>query len=219
MMEKLPETDIHNHILPGLDDGSPSLEESLFLARKLVEYGFKRVVCTPHSTFLYRNTPATVLPACRMLQDALDEAGVPLRLIPSQEYRLIPETWPQMRRNDWLLPWEGNHLLIELPIRKREQMGDIDMVAEIRQLIKDGYRPVIAHPERYLWAEEDDYRALQDAGAEFQRNLGAVEGIYGSDVAERAKWLLAQGYYTYLATDMHDRRYTTFFDKMLYGGE
>lgn len=112
-----------------------------------------------------------------------------------------------------------NHILIELPIRKREQMGDINMVAEIRQLVKDGYQPVIAHPERYLWAGQDDYKTLQEAGAEFQRNLGAVEGLYGMDVAERAKWLLEQEYYTYLATDMHDRRYTSYFDRLLYDGE
>ena len=72
-MEKLPAYDCHCHILPGLDDGARTMEESVFLAGKLASYGFERAVCTPHSTRLYRNTPATVIPACERLQEALDK--------------------------------------------------------------------------------------------------------------------------------------------------
>ena len=107
--------DCHCHILPGLDDGSTSLEESLYLAGRLVAYGFRRAVCTSHSTSKYRNSPETVIPACERLQEALDKEGIPLELVPSLEYRLIPETWPEQRHMG-LLPWEGNHILIELPL-------------------------------------------------------------------------------------------------------
>ena len=99
--------DCHCHILPGLDDGSTSLEESLYLAGRLVAYGFRRAVCTSHSTSKYRNSPGTVIPACERLQEALDKEGIPLELVPSLEYRLIPETWPEQRHMG-LLPWEGN---------------------------------------------------------------------------------------------------------------
>ena len=214
-MERLPEFDCHCHLLPGLDDGSPSMEESVYLAGRLSSYGFKRLVCTSHSTYLYRNTPETVIPACRALQAELDSAGIPLLLTPSMEYRLIPETWPEVRRKGWLLPWEGNHILIELPIRQREQMGEIDPVSEVKALIADGYQPVLAHPERYLWADANDYIRLYDAGAAFQRNLGSLEGLYGEHAALRAKALLRWGFYSFLGTDTHDRRYTDFFDGLL----
>lgn len=214
-MERLPKYDCHCHILPGLDDGAQTLEDSLYLARRLVAYGFERAVCTAHSSFLFRNVPATVLPACVHLQEELDKAGIPLQLIPSLEYRLIPETWPQIRRNDWLLPWEGNHILVELPISHPEKMMDIDPVEEIRKLIADGYQPVLAHPERYEWATKDFYRMLFDAGAAFQRNLGSIEGLYGPDPADRALWLLKEGFYSFLGTDTHNRKYTDQFDKIL----
>ena len=115
-MENLPAYDCHCHILPGLDDGAQTLEEALFLAGKLASYGFRRAVCTSHRTRLYPNTPETVVPACERLQEAIDKAGIRLQLIPSMEYRLIPETWPEARAKGWLLPWEGNHILVELPI-------------------------------------------------------------------------------------------------------
>ena len=214
-MEILPEYDCHCHILPGLDDGAQTLEESLYLAGRLASYGFKRAVCTSHSSFLFRNTPATVIPACAQLQEELDKAGIPLKLIPSLEYRLIPETWPQMRRNDWLLPWEGNHILVELPITHPEKMMDIDPAEEIRQLVADGYQPVLAHPERYEWASEAYYRRLFDAGAAFQRNLGSIEGLYGPVPARRALRLMQQNFYSFLGTDTHKKKYTDWFDRIL----
>ena len=214
-MEKLPAYDCHCHILPGLDDGARTMEESVFLAGKLASYGFQRAVCTPHSTRLYRNTPATIIPACERLQEALDKAGIRLELIPSMEYRLIPETWPEVRKNGWLLPRAGHHLLIALPISNPKKIGDIDPAEEIRKLVADGYQPVLAHPERYLWATPDDYRRWHDAGAAFQRNLASLEGFYGLDAARRAQTLLNAGLYTHLGTDTHNKKYTDAFDAIL----
>ena len=214
-MDVLPKYDCHCHILPGLDDGAQTLEEALYLAGRLAEYGFESAVCTAHSSSLYFNSPQTVIPACEHLQDELNKAGIDLRLIPSLEYRLIPERWPQVCRNDWLLPWEGNHILVELPISKPEKMGDVDAAKEIRELVKNGYQPVLAHPERYLWATEDHYRSLYDAGAAFQRNLGSIEGLYGPLVSERAVWLMKEGFYSFLGTDIHNKKYTDAFDRII----
>lgn len=216
--ERIPEFDCHCHILPGLDDGAQTLDDSIYLAEHLASYGFKRIVCTSHSSYVYRNTPDTVIPACEKLQAELNIRGINLKLTPSMEYRLIPETWPDQKRRG-LLPWEGNHILIELPIRQRAQMGDLDMIKEVKWLVGEGYQPVLAHPERYLWAMHDDYDRLHDAGAAFQRNLGSLEGAYGKESAERAEALLRWGYYSFLGTDTHDRRYTDIFDKMKKEGQ
>ena len=89
--------DCHCHILPGLDDGAQTLEESVFLAGKLAVWGYRRAVCTSHSTFKYRNTPETVMAACDRLRRELERQGIELELVPSMEYRLIPETWPVVR--------------------------------------------------------------------------------------------------------------------------
>ena len=212
-MQKMKEVilgkfDCHCHILPGLDDGAADLEESLDLCRWLVGRGYREVVCTSHSTRLYRNTAEIVEDAVKALQHELDARGIALALIPSLEYRLVPEVWPHGR----LLPWKGNHILVELPLKNPEKMGAIVPEEEIRALVERGYQPVLAHPERYLWATLADYDRWLAAGAAFQRNLGSVEGFYGGPAMERAKYLLKKGYYSFLGTDLHNRRYAEFFN-------
>lgn len=210
-MERFPEYDCHCHILPGLDDGAADLEESLFLCRWLVGKGYSEAVCTSHSTFLYQNTEEGVEKAASDLQRELDERGIPLRLIPSLEYRIIPQTWPRKR----LLPWKGNHVLIEFPLRTPAKMLPLVPEEEIGKLVAAGYQPVLAHPERYLWAAPGDYERWRDAGALFQRNLGSLEGFYGSPAQLRSKYLQEKGYYSFLGTDLHNRRYVEAFDTLL----
>lgn len=208
--------DCHCHILPGLDDGAQTLEESVFLASKLASWGYERVVCTSHSSFLYRNTPKTVTSACELLRKELHARRISLELVPSMEYRLIPETWPAVRAGGWLIPWEGNHILVELPIHDPTKIGDIIPAAEIRWLVSEGYQPVLAHPERYLYLDMDEYRAFKDAGAQFQRNLGTLEGMYGEAVSVRAEALEAEGMYEWVGSDLHNRRYADFFDNNVF---
>lgn len=208
--------DCHCHILPGLDDGAQTLEESVFLAGKLAAWGYRRAICTSHSSFLYWNCPATVTAACDKLRAELERRGIELDLVPSMEYRLIPERWPEVRENNWLLPWEGNHILVELPIHDPERMGDIVPVQEMRGLLAQGYQPVLAHPERYLYLQREDYQAFKDAGVQFQRNLGTLEGMYGEAVRKRAETLNAEGMYDWTGSDLHDKEYADFFDKHLF---
>jgi len=207
-------TDCHCHILPSLDDGAWSMEDSVFLAGKQVGWGFRRAVCTPHRNRLYANTPEAVMAACEMLRDELSRRSIPLELVPSMEYRLVPETWPETLRRGWLLPWEGNHILIELPISDGSKVGDIVPADEIRKLIAGGYQPVLAHPERYLYLSLDQYGAMKEAGALFQRNVGSVEGLYGPEVSARARQLDELGLYDMIATDLHNQQYAAFFDSI-----
>lgn len=208
--------DCHCHILPGLDDGAQTLEDSVFLARKLAEWGYQCAVCTAHSSFLYRNTPSTVKSACDLLRTELERNDIPLELVPSMEYRFIPETWPAVKVGNWLLPWEGNHILVELPIHDPTKIGEIIPVAEIRWLVSAGYQPVLAHPERYLYLDMNEYRAFKDAGAQFQRNLGTIEGMYGEAVSIRAEALEAEGMYEWTGSDLHNRKYVSYFEQHIF---
>ncbi len=205
-------TDCHCHILPGLDDGARCLEESILLARKQAEWGFRKVVCTSHRVAKYPNEPEIVKSACRMLQEELDRLGIPLELTPSMEYRLIPETWPETLEKGWLLPWEGNHILIELPIHKASRIGNIVPEDEIKRLLDMGFQPVLAHPERYLYLDMDRYHRLKEAGTLFQRNIGSLEGLYGEAVSVRTEALLSERMYDTEGTDLHNERYAAFFD-------
>ena len=208
--------DCHCHILPGIDDGAKTLDEAVFLSGWLVKHGYERAICTAHCSFLFRNTPETVIDACNLLREELERRGIKLDLVPSMEYRFTESTWPTVRLKDWLMPWEGNHILIELPLHTPSQMGSINPVDEIRSLIDDGYQPVLAHPERYTYLEMDDIRALKNAGAEFQRNLGSLEGWYDEDVSARAREMVAEGLFDWIGTDLHNERYADFFDNNVF---
>ena len=188
------------------------MEESISLAEAQVRWGFRRAVCTSHRVGKYPNEPDTVKRTCGALQEALSKQGIPLELTPSMEYRLVPETWPETLEKGWLLPWEGNHILIELPIHKASRIGDIVPEDEIRRLLDMGYQPVLAHPERYLYLEMERYFRLKEAGVLFQRNAGAAEGLYGEPVSERCKALLEEGMYEMIGTDLHNAHYAAFFD-------
>lgn len=142
-------TDCHCHILPLLDDGATCMYESVLLAKYLVQWGFKKVVCTSHRVGKYPNVPDDVKRTCAALQEELIKQDVPLELTPSMEYRLIPETWPETLEKGYLLPWEGNHILIELPIHKASRIGDIVPEDEIRRLLDMGYR--LIPNDIYIW--------------------------------------------------------------------
>ena len=101
------------------------MQEAVLLARYQVKWGFDKAVCTSHRVGKYPNVPEDVIRTCAALQEELVKQDVPLQLTPSMEYRLIPETWPETLEKGYLLPWEGNHILIELPIHKASRIGDI----------------------------------------------------------------------------------------------
>ena len=82
----------------------------------------------------------------------------------------------------------------------------------LKKLIADGYQPVLAHPERYLYLDMDRYLSMKEAGAQFQRNVGSIEGMYGSAVSRRAKMLESEGLYDMIGTDLHSLNYASFFD-------
>ena len=208
--------DCHCHILPGIDDGAADLEEAVYLAGRLVKFGYERAICTSHCSFLFHNTPKTVTDACNLLREELDRQNIKLDLVPSMEYRFIESTWPIVRLKNWLMPWEGNHILIELPLHTPSQMGSIVPADEIRYLIEDGYQPVLAHPERYTYLVMDQIRALKDAGTEFQRNLGSLEGLYGENVSVRAREMIDEGLYDWIGTDLHNYRYADFFENHVF---
>ena len=205
-------TDCHCHILPCLDDGSTGMQESVLLAKYQVKWGFTKAICTSHRVKRFPNEPENVKRVCGELQEELIRQEVPLELVPSMEYRLIPETWPETLEKGWLLPWEGNHILIELPIHKASQIGNIVPEAEIKRLLDKGFQPVLAHPERYLYLDMEQYYSLKESGVLFQRNIGSIEGLYGLSVSDRAKTLLSENLYDLQGTDLHSETYARFFD-------
>ena len=199
--------DFHSHILPGIDDGAVDLDTSVFLAESMKDWGFERITCTPHITSKYRNTPETIRRAFEQLQEALYVRGTDLDLKMSAEYRLDPETWPEVLEKNWLMPIEDKFILMELPIHRREEMSWIKPLDEFKKILSSGLIPLLPHPERYFYLSESELMSFIEAGVQIQSNYGSLAGLYGSEAQENARKLIAGGLVSYFGTDMHNDHY------------
>lgn len=199
--------DFHSHVLPGLDDGATDLQNAVELVSAMKEWGFERITCTPHITNKFRNNPETIRPAFELLQNALQERGTDIELKMSAEYRLVPETWPEVLEKQWLMPIEDRFILMELPIFDPEDIKDIKPIEEFRKVKSLGLTPLLPHPERYFYLPYDELLRFVDAGVMIQSNYGSLAGVYGTEVQQRAQRLLDEGLVSFLATDMHNMHY------------
>ncbi len=199
--------DYHSHILPSLDDGAVNIEDSIILAKAQLDWGFDRVYCTPHITSAHRNTPETIRGAFESLQESLYKTGYNLDIRMSAEYRLVPETWPEVLEKNWLMPIEDKYILMELPISKPHEMGDIKPVEEFKKVISMGLTPLLPHPERYFYLSYDELNRFVDAGAVIQSNYGSLAGLYGDQAFQRVMDISKMGLISHFGTDLHNTHY------------
>ena len=205
--------DFHSHILPGIDDGAVDLEDSIFLTKSMKDWGFERITCTPHITNKYRNTPDTIRHAFELLKEALYVHGVNVELKMSAEYRLVPETWPEVLEKNWLMPIEDRFILMELPIHKPEEMGWIRPLEEFRKIMSMGLTPLLPHPERYFYLSEKELMSYVEAGVQIQSNYGSLAGLYGPEAQQNANILAERGLISHFGTDMHNVHYVNVMGK------
>ena len=196
--------DYHSHVLPCLDDGATSLQNAVELVSAMKSWGFEKITCTPHIIAAYRNTPDTIRRAFDQLQEAV---GGEISLAMSAEYRLVPETWPEVLEKNWIMPIEDKYILTELPISHREEMQDIKPLEEFRRLLAMGLTPILPHPERYFYLSHKELLEFVDAGVVIQCNYGSLAGLYGIAARDRARALVDEGIVTMYGTDMHNLKY------------
>ncbi|WP_243349053.1 tyrosine-protein phosphatase [Parabacteroides sp. FAFU027] len=210
-------TDVHAHILPGIDDGADNLEESLELIRSLKTLGIERVIATPHITEeVFPNEKKTIGEAYQQLRTALDAEGIQFDVKYSAEYRLDGNFLSHWERND-LIPFPKNFLLIEnsylQPYWRLEET--------IFELHLAGYKPILAHPERYTYYHNDFavFDKLHALNCKFQVNILSLAGVYGKEVKKTALHLLNKGYINFLATDVHHMRHIKAMEEFLQTSE
>lgn len=198
--------DIHCHILPEFDDGSYSMEESLEMARMALDSGVTGIVATPH----FPGEPesirrlGTLMERFQSLEEALRAEKIPLTLYHGAEILCLPET-PQLAKQR-RLPTIGDtdYLLTEF----RFDASASYMTRMLHALLDEGYRPVVAHPERYAAVQQDPRLAahwFRDLRCVLQLNKGSVLGAFGTRVQQTARILLDQGLAHIIASDAHSR--------------
>ncbi len=195
-------TDVHSHILPGVDHGSQSLEQSLEMLRAEAEMGVKRVILTSHVTAItFENTRETLTDAFLKLKDAVTDEGLDMELFLSAEYRM-DEYFDKEYAADHLIPMPGNHILLENSFQQ-ELMNLDELMFDLQ--VK-GFRTILAHPERYPYysRRHKRYEQLHNAGARFQVNILSFTGYFGEEARDSALWLAKNGYIDYLGSDMHN---------------
>ena len=187
-------TDIHCHLLPGVDDGSPDMVHSLELLDYMQELGYTSVWLTPHVMSDLHNTAAK-------LQGRFSELKTqyhgPLTLHLASEYMM--DAAFEERLNTDALRLGRDHLLVETSYMS----APVDLDDILLKVWNKGYHPLIAHPERYMYMEEDDYWSLRDRGYEFQLNLMSLSGYYGGRPKYVAEQLLDADFYDFVGTDLH----------------
>lgn len=199
-------TDIHSHILPGIDDGSPDIDTSLLLVKGIYDLGIRRTVATPHIIGdLYRNSAQTINPALTKLKDACKEAGIDIEISAAAEY-MLDDYFMKLLRNDTpLLTIHKNIVLTEQSYAApTSNLNDISF-----ELISKGYLPIMAHPERYFFYHKnfEEYTHLKDMGFLLQVNLLSLTGYYGKPVAKAAKYIFDNNLADLVGTDMHHERH------------
>ena len=188
-------TDYHSHILPGVDDGVQTMDESLEILRLYEEQGIKSVWLTPHIMEDIPNTTAHLRDRFAELQAAYT-GGVQLHL--AAENMLDNLFVERLAKKDFLLHGE-NKLLVETST----WAAPLDFWNIIDNIFDAGYIPIIAHPERYGYMKMEDYSRLREKGALLQMNLASIIGVYGETVAKRAQNMLSKGMYSMTGTDCH----------------
>ena len=197
---------MHSHLLPGIDDGAPDMETSLQLIRGMTALGYSKLITTPHIMWdMYKNTRAVILDKLEQLRAAVQAEGLAVEIHAAAEYFLDDHVAGLLKNNEPLLTISGKMVLVEFSLAN-PSMGLKDILFEMQM---QGYQPIIAHPERYIYLEHNKefYEELKDIGCLFQLNLLSLGNHYGRSVHELAQYLIKKEYYDLVGTDLHHFRH------------
>ncbi|HSW67867.1 MAG TPA: CpsB/CapC family capsule biosynthesis tyrosine phosphatase [Bacteroidales bacterium] len=198
-------TDFHSHLIPGIDDGVKSIEESLELIRQFKELGFKKLITTPHAQEeFFKNDTTTIISGLKTIKDAVRNEGIEIEIEAAAEY-LLDDGFAKKFRNGELITFGNKYLLVELNYYSphpnfKQFLFDLQI---------EGYQVILAHPERYSYWFRDfgKYNDLKDRAIFFQINTVSLAGHYGNEEKKVAEKLIKEGMVEFVGSDVHNQHY------------
>ena len=207
--------DLHSHLIPGIDDGAQTDEESLDLARGLQVLGFSKCITTPHIYLgLHNNTKEKINEGLSHLKHLLTQNRIALEVEAAAEY-FFDENFFDLIEKKELMTFGGNYILFELPFTQKPVMLD-DIIFKINLA---GYQPVLAHPERYSYFHDKrltEYSKLKSAGVLFQLNLMSLADGYGRSAQIAARDLLDKSMIEFAGSDLHREKQLSTIESALH---
>jgi protein-tyrosine phosphatase len=202
--------DIHSHLIPGIDDGAKTFEETLKLMRALQGFGTSQFITTPHIIqHVWNNTAEQIKTKEVATKIELEKHQITVPFRAAAEY-MLDDNFMQLFQSEQLLTLKKNYVLVEMSYIN----APIQLYTFLFDLQVAGYIPVLAHPERYLFYQNnfEEYLKLKKAGCLFQLNLLSVVGYYGNEITKISEKLLQKGMYDYVGSDVHHANHIAAFD-------
>jgi protein-tyrosine phosphatase len=203
--------DMHSHVLPGIDDGAQTVEESTVLIEAMMALGIKKIIATPHiMADYYRNTPQTINDALQRLNEHLQATGINIPVQAAAEH-YFDEHFLKLIDNDSLMLINNKYVLFELAFSSKPP----NVVGTIQKLTDKGLIPILAHPERYPYLTLPEVEMMKNWGCRIQLNTISLTGYYGKEVKRSAEALVDGGFIDFISSDMHHPRHAQAFKTVL----
>ena len=198
--------DIHSHLIPGIDDGSPDMETTIMLLKKFIDLGYKKVITTPHiMSDYYKNTPEIILSGLDKVKAEIIKNNLDIEIEAAAEYNLEPEFEDLLEKNNLLTFGTDKYLLFELSFfDEPPRLNEI-----IWKMREKGLSPVLAHVERYAyWHKDyDKIEEMINRGVKLQVNIGSIIGAYGPEVKKVAEKLIEDQVIDFIGSDCHHEQH------------
>ena len=205
-------TDLHSHLIPSIDDGVKDLDSSVDIIRQLQELGFKKIITTPHiMSHRFANTNEGITKGYELLKEELLKESIEIELQVAAEY-YYDEHFLELIEKKELMSFGDNYILFELSYTVKPFI----LEQTVAKLLKAGYRPILAHPERYTYySSENHYRVLKEMGLYFQINMISTQDFYGKKVRKAVEKIIDLGMVDFIGSDIHSQKYMDTFSKSL----
>ena len=205
--------DLHSHLIPNIDDGSQSVDQSISMIKQLMDLGYKKLITTPHIHPNYPNTSQIILEGYNKLQAELIKNELDIELEVAAEYYIDESFMKKVKEGFPVLSFGDKYVLVETSFLNKP----IYFESAMFDLMSKGYRPILAHPERYRFLEGNIewLLELKEMGIMLQVTLGSVGGYYGSKPEEISKLLMKKKMVDFLGSDLHREKHLPFLEKGL----